>query len=109
MTDTCKLSSEMVKDVPKVLGMLLRRFERDIYTLTDFMSREEQDRHMWRIGYVLRNHLMINESWTHEMATAATEQYKLLLRFRLTEPEVFNPALRPRQLEGAPTGKGKAT
>ncbi len=78
-----------VEDAPRVLGVLLLRFERDFNSLMDCASVEERERFMRQVRDMIRVRLMINDRWSHEASTRMAEEYRSALKYRLARPEFF--------------------
>src|SRR5258706_16262644 len=89
--DTKNLTDkELLPDAIHVAGTLLLRFERDFLALTDYLTREEQDKWLGHIVEGVRNHLLIERRWTHEAANLMAKRYRQILVVRLTKPQAFS-------------------
>jgi hypothetical protein len=83
-------AKEMLDDVPNIMGTLLMRFGRDASSLSDYLTKEEQDKWLRHIEYAVRNRLLIEHRWTHEAAGAMATKYRLILTARLARPDAFS-------------------
>lgn len=101
-----KSTSVMLAEAPKKMGVLLCRFQRDVHSLADYLTPDEQAKQLGRICEAIRNHLMIDHCWSHEMSTAMANEYRMTLTLLLKRPEYFNPALLPRQRPEPPYRQG---
>ena len=84
-----KTTAEILADTPFVVGLLLMRFERDAIALSDYLTREEQDKWLGHIEYTIRNKLLIERCWSHEAANLLAKEYRQKLNMRLTKAEFF--------------------
>lgn len=88
-TTSDKSDSDILRDAPEQLTLLLMRFERDALALGDYMTREEQDRLLDLIANAVRTRLMVDRHWSNVAAQRFARAYRQALVFRLTNPAYF--------------------
>ena len=89
MDVSTKSDKAIAEDAPRVLGLLLLRFERDYNALMDCTTVTERERFMNMVQNAIRTRLLINDRWSHETATSMAAEYRSALTHRLARPEFY--------------------